>query len=111
MALWSDKVLILIVDTLEWVEDNCGAAVTDVLVDVVVERVVNVVAVDEAGAELMGVEEEMEDEGDDEEVEVVGDWNVEGGFGIIDIGETAIIPVTDEAKERMNGKGFGTYEG
>ncbi|KIJ36543.1 hypothetical protein M422DRAFT_261108 [Sphaerobolus stellatus SS14] len=46
-----------------------------------------------------------------EEAEVVGDWNIEGGFGIIDIGETAIIPVTDEAKERMNGKGLGTYEG
>jgi hypothetical protein len=68
IALASDNVLMLMVDSLERLEvtcplalavlANCGAAVTDVLVDDEVERVTRVVMFDGDGTELAGIEEE-----------------------------------------------------
>src|SRR2546429_8453506 len=58
-ALCSDKVLILMVDILDWVvEASSGAAVGDVVVDVEVELLSKVVVLDKGGAELMELNEE-----------------------------------------------------
>ena len=73
IALWSDNVLIFIVDTLECVVANSGAAVTDVLPEVAVERVTNVVVLGEAEAELLGLEEAREEDEEEDAEDVVVD--------------------------------------
>jgi len=39
----------------------------------------------------------------------VGDWKDENGFGVIDVGETVVIPITEEVKEKLGGKAVGSY--
>ena len=46
-----------------------------------------------AGRQGRKDEDEGEGDGDGERVVSVGDWWVEGGMGVIDIGETAVVPV------------------
>ena len=44
-------------------------------------------------ADRQGSEDEDESEGEGEGVVSVGDWWMEGGMGVIDVGETAVVHV------------------
>jgi hypothetical protein len=107
IALWSDNVLMLMVDILEWAEvtgplapallANCGAAVTDVL--------------DEDSAELMGLLKEEDEEDDAAEVVILDEMAEElisGGdeAGVLATGWLLVLLVTDDCID-IDGGGEG----
>jgi len=47
--------------------------------------------------ELEQAKREMGELGEREGVQIVGDWWMEGGMGVIGVGETAVVPVGEAA--------------
>ena len=55
-----------------------------------IEALEPIVELEQAKREMGGL-----GEGEDEGVQIVGDWCMEGGMGVIDVGETAVVHVCE----------------
>jgi hypothetical protein len=49
--------------------------------------------------------------GEGEGVQIVGDWWTEGGMGVVDVGETAVVPVRVGETALPAPRGPGTFGG